>query len=164
MILLQGYNNKKLMKYLLIVSMLFIFPFYSSAQRKSDRGQEIEAYKIGFLTQKLDLSAQEAKVFWPIYNNWQKEQAEFRKERMQKMISFKKIDEIEELSDAEIQNLITNDFDFKQRELNLDKKYYNKLKSSLPIKTVGKFYRAQEAFKRELLSRYRGNGGRQQSN
>ena len=152
------------MKYLLIVTMLFIFPFYISAQRKADRNGEIEAYKIGFITQKLDLSAQEAKVFWPIYNNWQKEQADFRKERMQKMISFKKIDEIEELSDAEIQSLITNDFDFKQRELNLDKKYYNKLKSSLPIKTVGKFYRAQEAFKRELLTRYRGNGGRQPSN
>lgn len=163
--LLLAYNNKKLMKYLLIVTMLFIFPLYTSAQRKGDRGEEIEAYKIGFLTQKLDLSAQEAKVFWPIYNNWQKEQHEFRKERMQKMISFKKIDEIEELSDAEIQNLITNDFDFKQRELNLEKKYYNKLKSSLPIKTVGKFYRAQEAFKRELLTRYRGNGGgRPQSN
>ncbi len=61
--------------------MLFTLSFESSAQRKSGRGEEIEAYKIGFLTQKLDLSPQEAKVFWPIYNNWQKEQAEFRKER-----------------------------------------------------------------------------------
>ena len=152
------------MKYLLIVTMLFVFSFDSFAQRRSGRSQEIEAYKIGFLTQKLDLSAQEAKIFWPIYNSWQKEQAEFRKDRGQKMISFRKIDEIEELSDTEIQNLIINDFAFKQRELDLEKKYYNKLKSSLPIKTVGKFYRAQEAFKRELLARYRGNGGKPQSN
>src|SRR5690606_5830813 len=120
--------------------------------------------KIEFLTKKLDLSAQEAKVFWPIYNEWQKEQDEFRRERGQKMISFRKIDEIDELSDSEIQNLITNDFVFKQRELNMEKKYYYKLKSSLPIKTIGKFYRAQEAFKRELLARYKGNGGRPQSN
>ena len=144
--------------------MLFTLSFESSAQRKSGRGEEIEAYKIGFLTQKLDLSPQEAKVFWPIYNNWQKEQAEFRKERGQKLISFRKIDEIEQLSDTEVQNLIINDFNFKQRELDLEKKYYNKLKSSLPIKTVGKFYRAQEAFKRELLTRYRGNGSRPQAN
>ncbi|RYZ45140.1 MAG: hypothetical protein EOP49_25735 [Sphingobacteriales bacterium] len=152
------------MKYLLIVTMLFAFSFDSLAQRKSGRSAEIEAYKIGFLTQKLDLSAQEAKVFWPIYNSWQKEQAEFRKDRGQKMISFRKIEEIENLSDTEIQSLITNDFTFKQRELDLEKKYYNKLKSSLPIKTVGKFYRAQEAFKRELLARYRNNEGRPQSN
>jgi hypothetical protein len=152
------------MKYILMLAVLFVFSFDSIAQRKSGRGEEIEAYKIGFLTQKLDLSPQEAKIFWPIYNNWQKEQAEFRKERGQKMISFRKIDEIEQLSDSEVQNLIINDFSFKQRELDLEKKYYNKLKSSLPIKTVGKFYRAQEAFKRELLTRYRGSAARPQAN
>ena len=163
MILSQAYN-KMLMKYFVITSLLFIFSFESMAQRRTSRGEEIEAYKIGFLTQKLDLSPQEAKIFWPIYNNWQKEQAEFRKDRVEKMISFRRIEEIEELSDTEIQNLIVNDFSFKQRELDLEKKYYNKLKSSLPIKTVGKFYRAQEAFKRVLLSRYRLGSEKPQSN
>ena len=163
MILSQAYNNI-LMKYFLIISLFLIFSLDTFAQNRTGRGEQIEAYKIGFLTQKLDLTAQEAKIFWPIYNSWQKEQAEFRKDRGQKLISFRKIEEIEELSDAEIQNLIINDFTFKQRELDLEKKYYNKLKSSLPIKTVGKFYRAQEAFKRELLARYRGNGARTQSN
>ena len=71
------------------------------------------------------------------------------------MISFRKITEIESLSDTEVQSLITNELNFKQRELNIERKYYNKLKTSLPIKTVGKYYRAQETFKRELLSRYR---------
>ncbi|MNH30358.1 hypothetical protein D3C79_906500 [compost metagenome] len=79
------------------------------------------------------------------------------------MISFRKITEIEGLSDTEIQALITNDFSFKQRDLNLDKKYYYKLKSSLPIKIVGKYYRAQEAFKRELLAKYRNNGQARQN-
>lgn len=147
----------------LIIGMLLLFPAISMAQGFGERNNEIESYKIGYLTQKLDLSAEEAKIFWPIYNDWQKEQATLRKERMQKMISFRKITEIEELSDTEIQNLIVNDFMYKQRELNLDKKYYYKLRSSLPIKIVGKFYRAQETFKRELLSKYRNNGGPQRN-
>ncbi|MNL29243.1 hypothetical protein D3C87_1509210 [compost metagenome] len=134
-----------------------MLPTMVMAQKYVERSNEIEAYKIGYLTQKLDLSSEEAKIFWPIYNNWQKEQSVLRKERPQKMISFRKITEIEELSDTEVQNLIENDFSFKQRELNLERKYYYKLKSSLPIKTVGKFYRAQEAFKREILSKYRFN-------
>jgi hypothetical protein len=71
------------------------------------------------------------------------------------MISFRKSIEIDELNDGEIQALILNDFDFRQRELNLEKKYYNKFKSSLPIKIVGKFYRAQETFKKELLNQFR---------
>jgi len=148
------------MKHLVFIALLFILPFASSAQRQpgGDRFQEIEAYKIGYITQKLDLSPEEAKIFWPIYNGWQKEQSDLRKERMQKMISFRKITEIEELSDSEVQTLIVNDFNIKQRELNLEKKYYAKLKSSLPIKIVGKFYRAQEAFKKEILSKYRNQG------
>lgn len=143
----------------LITALLLLIPILTMAQRPGERNNEIESYKIGYLTQKLDLSQDEAKIFWPIYNDWQKEQTALRRERGQKMISFRKITEIEELSDTEIQTLIQNDFSYRQREVNLDKKYYYKLSSSLPIKIVGKFYRAQEAFKRELLSKYRNNGG-----
>lgn len=149
------------MKHLLI-AFLFIFPIMVSAQGYKIEN-EIESYKIAYLTQKLDLSAEEAKVFWPIYTDWQREQDQLRKERSQKMISFRKITEIEELSDNEIQTLIMNDFNMRQRELNLDKRYYSKLRENLPIKIVGKFYRAQEAFKRELLSKYR-NSSKAQPN
>ncbi|TKC07035.1 hypothetical protein [Pedobacter frigoris] len=145
------------MKHIIIITLFFSLPFFALAQRPGgDRGEEIEAYKIAFLTQKLDLSPEEAKIFWPIYTSWQKQQSDLRKERQQKMISFRKISEIENLSDSEVQALIQNDFAMRQRELNLDVIYYRKLKTSLPIKIVGKFYRAQEAFKRELLNKYRG--------
>lgn len=147
----------------LIIAILFLLPAMAIAQKPADRRNEIESYKIAYLTQKLDLSSEEAKIFWPIYHAWQKEQTALRKERGQKMISFRKITEIEQLSDTEVQNLIVNDFSFKERELNLERKYYNKLKSNLPIKTVGKFYRAQEAFKRELLSKYRNNSWHQRN-
>jgi hypothetical protein len=147
----------------LIVTFLFLMPFLVSAQGGGDRRKEIESYKIAFLTQKLELSAEEAKVFWPIYTDWQREQEELRKERSQKMISFRRIQEIEELSDSQVQTLIMNDFNMRQREINLDRRYYSKLRESLPIKVIGKFYRAQEAFKKDLLSKYR-NGGRPQPN
>ncbi len=142
------------MKNLLFIALIFLLPTALFAQRP--KGEEIESLKIAFFTQKLDLSPEEAKIFWPIYNDMQAEQNALRKERFQKMISFRKVDEIDNLTDAQVQSLITSEFDFKQRDLNLDKKYYNKLKSSLPIKVVGKFYRAQEGFKRELLNRYKG--------
>ncbi|WP_133556982.1 hypothetical protein [Pedobacter duraquae] len=146
------------MKPILVASLLFFIPMFIQAQ---DRGQnqEIEAYKVAWLTQKLDLSPEEAKIFWPIYNDWQREQMALRKERFQNLISFRKTTEIDDLSDSQVQALITNEFNFKQRDLNIEKKYYNLLKSSLPIKVVGKYYRAQETFKKELLSRYGGGPG-----
>ncbi|WP_432708857.1 hypothetical protein [Pedobacter sp.] len=141
----------------LLVVLIFSITHYALAQRPGNRSNDIENYKVKYLTEKLELSPAEAKIFWPIYKNWQAEQAALRKERGQKMISFKTIDEIEALSDAQVQTLITNELNIKQKALNIDKKYYNQLKSQLPIKTVGKFYRAQETFKKELLNRYRDN-------
>ncbi len=142
------------MKYL-IITLFISLPGLVLAQGPRFGDEKMESYKVTWLTTKLDLSAEEAKIFWPIYNDFTREQGALRKERMQKMISFRKIKEIDDLTDAEIQGLIVNDFDFKQRDLNIEKKYYNKFKANLPIKLVGKFYRAQEAFKKELLNRFK---------
>ncbi|PWS30667.1 hypothetical protein [Pedobacter paludis] len=142
------------MKNLFFATLLFLLPTMLWAQRP--KVEEIESLKIAYFTQKLDLSPDEAKIFWPIYNEMQREQSALRKERMQKMISFRKTTEIDNLTDAQVQSLITSELDFRQRDLNLEKKYYNKFKSSLPIKIVGKYFRAQESFKRELLNRYKG--------
>lgn len=143
------------MKNILAIAFLLCLPFIASAQRHEGRGKEIEAYKSTYLKEKLELTPEEAKIFWPIYNAMQNEQSELRQERRKNMISFRKSTEIENLSDTEVESLIVNELNFKQKDLNIDRKYYNKFKSSLPIKTVGKYYRAEQTFKRELLSRYR---------
>jgi hypothetical protein len=143
------------MKNIIAAALFLCLPFLVTAQRSGSRNTEIEAYKVSYLKEKLELTPEESKIFWPIYTAWTNEQSALRQERRQRMISFRKSTEIEDLSDTEVQTLITNELNFKQRDLNIERKYYNKLKTSLPIKTVGKYYRAQETFKRELLSRYR---------
>lgn len=147
----------------LIIALFILFPLLGLAQNPRMGDERIEASKIAFFTQKLDLSADEAKIFWPIYNDYQKEQGALRSDRMRSMISFRKVTEIDDLTDTQVQTLIAGDFDFKQKDLNIEKKYYAKFKSSgLSIKQIGKFYRAQEAFKKELLSHYRGGGPNRQ--
>jgi len=151
------------MKNIWIAILLLFIPTLLNAQDRGNRNEEIESYKIAYLTQKLDLSSGEAKIFWPIYNDWQKELSALRSERNKNVISFRKTEEIEALSDNEIHALITNEINYKQRNLNIEKKYYNRLKSSLPLKVVGKYYRAQETFKKELLNRF-GRGRNQPNN
>ena len=141
---------KHLICILLLSSSVFAF-----GQNRQITAQKMEARKIAWLTTKLALSTDEAKVFWPIYNDYTKELGIIRKERSKKMISFRKIKEIDDLSDEQIENLIQNDFNFRQRVLNIERKYYNKFKAELPIKTIGKFYRAQEAYKKEILQQYK---------
>jgi hypothetical protein len=161
-----GYSSK-VMKLIENWSLIIAFVCFAQvvmAQGPGFDSEKIEASKVAFLTQKLSLSAEDAKFFWPIYNDYQREQNALRKAQRQKMISYRKVKEIDEMTDAEVQAFIFNDFDFRQRDLNIEKKYYNKLRAGLPIKTVGKFYRAQEAFKRELLNQFRGGSTRRESN
>ncbi|MET3112593.1 hypothetical protein AAKU52_000304 [Pedobacter sp. CG_S7] len=143
------------MKNLMLFLLFTCIGSYAFSQRPTDRRDEIESYRVAYLTQRMELSLEEAKIFWPIYKRWQDEQQVLRKVRGQKMISYRKIEDIETLSDSEVQSLIANELNIKQKALNIDKKYYNLLKSSLPIKIVGKYYRAQETFKKELFNRYR---------
>ncbi|RZL14109.1 MAG: hypothetical protein EOO96_31095, partial [Pedobacter sp.] len=146
----------------LIIALFILLPGLALAQGPRQGFEKIEAEKVAFFTQKLDLSAEEAKIFWPIYNDYQKEQSALRKDRQKSMISFRKVTEIDDLTDAQVQTLIAGDFDFRQKDLNIEKKYYAKFKASgLSIKQIGKFYRAQEAFKKELLSRFRGGQNKQ---
>lgn len=145
------------MKKLILILIVAALPFVSYSQMHG-RNNEVESFKIAWITEKLDLSAEDAKIFWPIYNAYQREIYTLRSASSSKLISNRKITEINELSDTEVQTLIASELDFKQRELNIEKKYNSKFKEALPIKTLAKFYRAQEAFKKELLNRYRPRG------
>ncbi len=146
------------MKKLLILSFFILLTVFAKAQQpKRKMLNKVEDYKISFLVQRLDLTPDEAKIFWPIYNEMVKEQEALRKERMQNVMAFRRIKELEDLTDSEIQEMLNAEFDFKQKNLNNELKYFKKLKTSLSIKVVGKFYRAQEAFKKELLNKIKDN-------
>jgi hypothetical protein len=49
--------------------------------------EKVEAMKIGFITDYLDLSSEEAKEFWPVYNKYQDEMDALRKGRRQNLMN-----------------------------------------------------------------------------
>ncbi len=61
---------------LLIIAFITGATQYSLAQ--GNRGEKIEALKIAFITEKLQLTTNEAKEFWPVYNSYEKEIQELR--------------------------------------------------------------------------------------
>jgi|AACY02.8.fsa_nt_gi hypothetical protein len=44
---------------------IFLFSQNGSFKSKNEKKERIEAMKIAYITEKLDLSSDEAKVFWP---------------------------------------------------------------------------------------------------
>ena len=63
-------------KYILILTLFFGSFSLVNAQGggdKENKKEKIEALKIAFITQKLELSADEAQKFWPVYNRYEAE-------------------------------------------------------------------------------------------
>jgi hypothetical protein len=117
-----------------------------SQESKSDK---VEALKIAFLTDKLELTSKEAQTFWPLYNEYNSKMEKLRKSKKSDFTELK--NKGENLSDKELEALIKEVFASKQKELDLQKEYYDKYVKVLPVKKVALLYQAENQFKRELL-------------
>ncbi|HNR20078.1 MAG TPA: hypothetical protein PKN75_03675 [Bacteroidia bacterium] len=115
--------------------------------------EKIKTMKIGFITQKLDLTSDEAKVFWPVYNGYESEMETLRKQRRGERKEARQ--EFENMSDKDAEKIVDDEIAFRQKELDVQKKYHAQFKQVLPSKKVAILYRSEEDFKRELLERIR---------
>lgn len=145
---MQTFKTIVFISCMLLSSLLFAQP---PGDRMEDKKEKIEAMKVGFLTKRLDLTTEEAQKFWPVYNQFQSELENLRKNRKKEVKEAKA--DFSDLSDKEVEKVVDNEIVFRQSELDVIKKYHSQFKQVLPIKKVAVLYRTEEDFKRELLQR-----------
>lgn len=133
----------KRIAYILVFVLLQLASFAQGGKR-----EKIEALRVGFITQQLNLTTDESQKFWPVYNEYQDKVRAARREFKGTSTSF--------ASDKEAQDFLDAELLFKQRELNLYKEYYDKFKKILPLKKVAMLRQAEEEFKKELLKQLQG--------
>jgi len=128
------------------------------AGNQQDRRQKIETYKIGFLTQKLNLTTQEAQNFWPVYNDFQAKKQAIRENMAGKNKEYKMT---QEATEKQATDLIASDLNEMQASLDLTRDYYGKLKAILPPQKIVLLFNAERQFKRELLQRLANRNNRE---
>ena len=138
---------KKLKNRLLIF--LLLFSTAVIAQERKPAKERVDAMKIGFLTNRLNLSPEEAKTFWPVYNMYADELEKLRRSRRENIEDVR--ENFDSMSDAALEKSVDNEILFRQSEMDILKKYRPQFKKILPIKKVAKLYKAEEDFKRKLL-------------
>jgi len=129
--------------------MLFLSLQLLAQPGNGDKKEKIAAAKIAFITKELNLTPQEAQVFWPVYNQFQNETEELNKKRKSELMNAK--NNIDAMSDADVAKVIDNEFGYQQQELDVRKKYNEEFKKVLPVKKVAKFWVAEQKFKLFLL-------------
>ncbi len=147
-------------RYIFIAFFLILPQAYLAAQQPQRWGradfEQVEAERIAFLTRYLELTSDEAKEFWPVYNDYRNRRELLTQERQSAAWYFNQnwrnlqVDEIEEIADKFISLQV--------QEAKLSEEYHEKFRSVLPAVKVMRLYEAENMFRMQLLRRVRGTG------
>ncbi|KXN99992.1 hypothetical protein LS48_05805 [Aequorivita aquimaris] len=137
---------------------IILFLLAATVQAQDGKHEKIKAWKTAYITEKLSLTSSEAEKFWPIYNNFDEKFHELRKKERTE-IFHKLRNGLENLSDAEANELIDKNLSIETSELELRKQLTAELRKVLSPKKIITLKKAENDFKRELLDRYRHGKG-----
>lgn len=118
--------------------------------------ERFQAEKVAFLTNEMDLTVEEAQVFWPVYNEYSKAADEAHRTVM---TALDKIRKNKDLSDDEASAAIASLVAARQQETALMAEYTEKFKKVLPMKKVAALFAAEEGFRQHLFSRFKAGDG-----
>ncbi len=149
----------KTSKLLLII--IFILSIPSFAQSHMDgKKEQIRALKVGFITNELALTTDEAAKFWPLYNAFDDKQFEIRHQKMKAFKSRMDVD-LDKMSEKEASALLAQMESNEDELYQIRKKFINNLKGILPSVKIIKLKKAEDNFNRKLLQQYRNKGQKQ---
>ncbi|MFN4080138.1 MAG: hypothetical protein ACK4NS_04510 [Saprospiraceae bacterium] len=120
----------------------------ASAARSQQRpGEVVKAQRAEVFTRVLDLSAEEAQMFWPIYNEYDE-----RREKIMRR-NRRSLEELRTMSNEQADELIKNHFDWRRNELELEIEMTQKLRKVLPPSKIARLPYAEREFRESLLRR-----------
>ncbi|MEO8412287.1 MAG: hypothetical protein ABI472_01455 [Ginsengibacter sp.] len=118
-------------KYILIFFMMLgSFSAIKAQEGDETRAEKIEALKIAFITQKLELSPDEAQKFWPVYNQYENEIHSLQLDRN---------------DGAALEN--------EEKLLNIRKKYLGSFQKVISPQKVNRLFNAERDFRSILIRR-----------
>jgi Spy/CpxP family protein refolding chaperone len=137
----------------LLVSLLSVMT--GNAQNRNfgnaPQRQRIDAQKVAFFTDQLQLTTDEAQKFWPVYNQYNSEKNDLNQDFMKGNQKFR--NNADAMSDKDASDLADGYIRHAQKLVDLQKEYHLKLKDVLPPKKLLKLYNVERDFQRLLLQR-----------
>lgn len=138
---------------MVIIFLLTVFiSFAQDGKLSEEKRKEFDAQKVAFFTQALDLTPEEAAVFWPLYNEM------FKKIRTTDWETRKLIHEAgntKNVSDKQARELIEKILDKEQQTLQIKKEYYQKMMKAVPVQKISKLDWVEHKFHKQLIEKMR---------
>lgn len=148
----------KTKKYITLVFILTaLLSQFTYAQKPRGGGgrmkERMQAMKIGYITERLNLNTEEAQRFWPVYNRYSDEMMRLREDAKDNLMDG--FADFQAMSDADADKLVNEMISFKVAEADIIRKYAAEFKKVIPIRKVAMLFRAEFDFRKEMLNRLR---------
>jgi hypothetical protein len=142
------------MKSITSIILLLIISFFSELKAQDDfpngKGREkIKAAKVGLITNRLNLSEEQAKGFWVVYDEFEKKRNDIRRNVRQMTAESRNIT----TSDDKILSDLREILNLKQKEVDLEKEYLSKFLKTINIRQVSELYKTEQLFNQMLVKK-----------
>ena len=111
--------------------------------------EKIESARIGFITERLGLTPDQAERFWPLYNEYRQRNQDASKNYRQ----FKAGLDPDGPSEDESRRLVELELELKQRRLDLEREYSKRMLDVISTQQVASLREAERDFRGILLRR-----------
>lgn len=136
------------MKNILFGLLILLIPAFAQAQDQATR-DKIEAARIAFITERLELTPAQAEKFWPLYREYLNQRESLRKEFVEARQGVQKKD----LTEEESKRLIELGLQFKDRETQLQRTYSERMARVITNRQILQLRKTEDDFRRMLLQR-----------
>lgn len=117
--------------------------------------ERIDAARAAFLTERLDLTADQAQRFWPVYNEFNNKRHDLRKTFMDAQRKAGGKDQNPAASPEEQRKLVELGMNLRQQELDLEKQYTSKFMEVLSANQMLKLHPAERDFQQMVMQHLR---------
>ncbi len=147
------------MKRLKILSILLL-AFVGTYAQNQKAMEKIESARIALITERLELTPTQAEKFWPLYREYNEQRRLLRQEFRDTRQGV----DMQNLSDEQSKELMQKAMDMKQRQLNLEKRYSERMTEVISAQQMLRLRNAEKDFQQMLLKRIQDQRQRQDQN
>ncbi len=144
----------------ILITLLPVIMVWQIGHTQDDVRQKIEARKIAMISQKLDLTPAQAEKFWPIYREYDSRRSEIHRDFAERRRNF----DPKAATDEETRKMLDLGMRVKERQLNLEREYGDRLRQVISDRQLLNLRRAEEDFRQMLLERVRERRAQMQRN
>ena len=138
-------------------------PARRGGMRMSVPSENIQVERIAYFTEKMNLTPEEAQLFWPIYNEMDHKKTALFEEKAAIIRRFAK--ESDKITEKQLDELLERLAAINRQEAQIPGEYQVRFRKVLPASKVMNLYVAETDFRRHLLLKMRaGRNPERQSN